>query len=347
MDKVQMYKEWAAGQKKTYAKLAKSDPIAFTHHFKLTGTMAAPLLGLSKWKTAADLYDEFYSDPRRAPESNRFMRVGSALEKLVIDEYRRITKNETGEGKAFTHHIIPWSAVQVDAWDKDLDCGLEIKTAGLNRRDENGNRPWGEGCTFDSSGEVESTDGQIPIEYVCQVQDQMWHLGTNRHRVCVLFRADCSIKIYELQYDRDLAAKIVRAKEKFLFENLIPHVRPDDGQVYEPLQLGDDRTVAFADQDFKDKLTELVQEKAIIKEHTALAVELEDEIRGRMKDADTVVTDSGEVLCTLTAQKRKIFDGKAFMQEHEDLYKKFVVSKTIKPRLTINMKVKGENEDAE
>lgn len=163
MDKVQMYKEWAKEQKKTYASLRKSDPIAFAHHFLLTGTMAAPLLGLSKWKTAADLYDEFYSDPRRAPEPNRFMRVGTALEKMIVDEFKRITGHEIGEGKSFTHHIVPWSGVQVDAWDITADCGLEIKTAGLNRRDEKGNRPWGDGCTFDAGGDVEVSDSEQPM----------------------------------------------------------------------------------------------------------------------------------------------------------------------------------------
>lgn len=334
-DQIKEYFKWAVDQKHRFANEEKTNPVSFRHRYTLSGTMAAVLLGLSRYKTKAELYDEFY-EPMRKP-ANIFMKVGTALEPMIIHEYEMMCHTSTMAGLTVTSKLTPWSTCQLDCWDSYRQIGVEIKTAGLNRRDANGNRQWGEGCALDDLGDVLSTDSQIPVEYLCQVMDQMWMMGTDVHRVACLFRDTCQIKIYEIPYDAELAAKIVEAKEHFLFEHLIPGIRPDeDEEPVAPLEMKG-KSVAFCDTAYLKDLHCLKQEKALAKEHADRASALEERIRRRMKDCEAVVTHGGTELCTLRPQSRRMFDSAAFKRENADLYDKYYTVKPIKARLTIKL----------
>lgn len=342
-EKTELYSQWAAKQKTDYAEIALVDSIAYSHRYMLTGTMGSVLLGMNRYRTAAELYDEFYASAEGYKPKDTFaIRFGRQFEEFALEQYERerapLMRNENGRIITRVYHRDdePWTSVQVDGIEKQSGYGVEIKTAGANFPDAEGHRPWGTGDEI-VKGVIAAEDDQIPDEYLCQVTEQMRVMGTDRARVAVLFRSSGEMRYYTVRYNRDLGEAIREAKERFLFENLIPHVRPEADDISLPVAEGSENAVLAA-EDTEELLLRLAAAKLRANEAEKERKELDAQVRALFGNARHIVDASGKVLAMLTPMSRRSLNQTKLKEEMPEVYAQYYQSVAIAPRLTIKIK---------
>lgn len=172
------------------------------------GTDIAAIVGLSKWKTALDVYMDKLG-LRERPEQTGAMGWGLKLEGLVLQEYCRTTSRVVivPEPRVMTHPKRSWMRGSPDGLAADRSCGVEIKTS-----------KWG----FDF-GDEGSDD--VPDEYVCQVQWYAEITGIQKWDLAALIGGS-DFRIYHLEHDPEFCGLLVEAAEKFMRDNVAQQVPP-------------------------------------------------------------------------------------------------------------------------
>lgn len=158
----------------------------------------AAIVGLSKWQTPLHVYERKVNGTG-SDYDNRAMRIGRALEETVINEFCE----ETGiDVKTYpcpmVHH--PNHREFRATPDAELEGGLLIdaKTANWRMADE-----WGEPWTDD-----------IPAEYLCQVQWQMYVTGRDFCYVAALLGGS-DLRCYGVDRNDRLIDFLVEAAHEF------------------------------------------------------------------------------------------------------------------------------------
>lgn len=133
-----------------------------THHTKfLGGSSAGVLLGVSKWKTKIELYNQIISENKNEHEtSNENIDIGIYSEPLIRKLFAINSPNfKVINPKGWESYIskkYPFLGATVDGILIDKNTGvkgiLEIKTADIRRR-----------------GDIEEWEDQIPMQYYCQI----------------------------------------------------------------------------------------------------------------------------------------------------------------------------------
>jgi putative phage-type endonuclease len=161
---------------------------------------AAAALGLSPWQTTRELYHRKRRELPDEPD-NAAMRLGRALEPVVVDQYHHATGAtiEAHPCQLFKSKRWPWmgatpDALVVDQANPEL-FPLEAKTTSWRRAEE-----WG----------PEGSD-EIPVDYLCQAQQQMLVLGRDRCDLAVLIDGR-TLRTYTARRSDRLCAALVEAE---------------------------------------------------------------------------------------------------------------------------------------
>lgn len=337
-DRFVTYMEWC-GKKKTsegWQKLLKSHPIEARHRISLGGTSDAALLGMHPYFTSQDVWETMTSeDYTPADEPGIAMKIGIELE-AVVAEWYDANISPVRPGETLTDITRPWSAAQIDAIDVKSGFGLEIKTTGSNRKNRYGVREWGKG--------MQDNDNTIPRHYYVQVQKQMLLLGTPAQYVACLFRDSAEIRVYRIERDEGMISRIIRAEDEFMFENVIPGVKPivnfDELTVkgiYETQGLEASDGDALADKPVLKALAAYKDAKKKEKLYGDLASKLGAHISSRIthEGASRLILPSGHELAVLKSSTRKTFDSRTFKAQHPDTYEQFVKTTVTKPVLYV------------
>ena len=159
------------------------------------GSDVAAILGLSKWKTPLDVYnDKIAENP--VEESNASIEWGNRLEPVIRQKYADVTGIPvTIPNTTFRHPEHPFMIANVDGLLPDGSV-LEIKTA-------RSGADWGE----------EGTD-EIPEYYLTQVQHYMAVTGSKMCDVAVLIGAS-DFRIYHVDFDPEIAAMLIEEEKAF------------------------------------------------------------------------------------------------------------------------------------
>lgn len=261
---------------------------------------AAAVLNVSKWKTAVELWNEKVNGTSQ--DSNIAMERGLALEPIILKAYNELTSQSLKPMNAVLRsNTYPFMQASLDA--EPIDCVVEIKTA--SRKDN-----WGE----------PNTD-QVPNEYIVQVQHSMIVTGLERAQIVVMFGFNNDIAIYEVAADKELQEQIIKAEMEFwdLVQRKIPP---------EPATLTDCNIVyskskpeaVTISQDLLADLAQLYEVREQIEELTKQKEMAEMKLKTFMKDAEVLVDEFGEQICTWKAGKPpKKFDTKKFKAEQPEL----------------------------
>lgn len=275
------------------------------------GSDVAAILGLSKWKTPLQVYQEKRGEIEPQAD-NDAMRWGRYLEPVVRQAYADETGNEVRVLDELVRHPAN------DFMIANLD-GFVLPTSGPRRVFEAKTARTGEGW-----GEPGSD--QIPQPYLLQVQHYMEVSGFPIADVAVLIGGS-DFRIYEVPADRELQQMLVEAEADFW-------QRVQKGEPPEPVSYADVQArfgraskagSVLADDEVMQALRQLRELKTQAK-HLELAEEQWKAIVMKaLGENDTLIDSSGHTLATWKASAApKRFDSTAFKAKHPDLYELFL-----------------------
>ena len=279
----------------------------------LGGSDVAAILGLSKYRTPLDIYNDKLG---LAPERplNSAMMAGVMLEDTVARWYMAETGRKViKDNQMRTHKSIPFLLANLDrvilpvAEHKGRGV-LEVKTAGQ----------WA----------AANWENEPPVEYVLQIQHYFDVTGYEWGEFAVLIGGQ-EFRRYFQERDQTIIDMKNELLVKFWNENVIAQVPPqpinsEDLQKYVKAKSG---KIIEAVIENEQTIKELRVIKAQIKELEAQKDNLEERIKLLMGDAE-ILEYMGQTLCTWKANKvSQMFDSKKFAADHPELYAEYLKDK--------------------
>lgn len=281
------------------------------------GSDVAPIMGLSKWSTAYDVWLEKLG--MAGPSSdNDAMLWGRLLEPVIRQQYAERTGMAVAvPSSPIVHPQFDFIRANLDGIRQDGRI-VEIKTARYG--DE-----WGE----------EGSD-EVPIAYALQVQHYMMVAGSDVADVAVLIGGS-DFRTYTLNADPALHEMMIDASRDFW--ELVKTQTPPPVVSFSDAVAVYGKASKSGEVLASPELADDVENLKRIKTEAKALEELEKELKGRVMAAlgelDTLVY-GGRTLATWKAAKAPTkFDTKAFEAAHPDLYARFTYAGESSRRLLI------------
>lgn len=165
----------------------------------ITGTDAGKLIGVSPWGGKFAVWLD--KTGRAAPVvETPAMKAGKKFESAILQTYAEEMncKLEHVDGyKLITCDKYPRLGASLDGWNHDLQIPVDAKNIKWK------NEKWGDAWTSD-----------FPEYYKAQLQVQMMVTGATFAHLAVMFSGQ-DFFIYSMEYDEDMAQKILDATEEF------------------------------------------------------------------------------------------------------------------------------------
>jgi putative phage-type endonuclease len=272
------------------------------------GSDVAAVLGLSRYKTPADIWLE--KTGRLQPESgNEFTYWGQRLESIIADEYAVRNGYLLDEPvEMFRHKKLPFLIANPDRLIRGKNGILECKTAGAYKISE-----WGE----------EGTD-QIPTEYLLQAAHYRYVLDANFVDIAVLIGGN-AYRQYKYDKNERLEEKIMEKLTVFWEENVIKDVKPEPKTRRDvEILFRETDKVMEADEELEKDLMQMAELKRKSSETEKELAQLQDKICVRIGEASCVVNKIGEKMCTWKSVLSKRFDSATFKKERTDEYNQYL-----------------------
>lgn len=309
------------------------------------GSDVAAILGLNKYKSALDIYNDKISTEEPKDQQTEAAYFGSILEDVVAKEFskrtglkvqRVNTMLRSGKGDWMIANIDravvnPDIAGRVSVYDeqRQAETGrmistnwiLECKTANQFMADM-----WGESQEPEIvSGKV-VTEHKIPIYYETQVQ---WYLAVTGCELCyvAVLLGGQDFRIYAVKRDEDVIKALKEYCSIFWHENVLNRIPPqaqnmedvqklfpvDNGDMVEATNeqaadIGELRTLA-------ERIKELTDQQTVVKSRLIASL-----------GANSGLMIGGEKACTYKAQKSTRFDSTRFKKEQPEVYQDYVKS---------------------
>ncbi len=251
------------------------------------GSDVAAILGLSKWKTPFQLWQEKTGRVSN-DESNDLLHFGNVLENVVADEFsRRRGKQVQRRNQMYRHKEHPELLANIDRYIVGGGV-LECKTA-----DKFTAHMWGEAGT-----------DEVPEYYLVQVQHYEHVTEYHEGYLAVLIGGN-EYRDFEINYNRDLAEFAAARCLEFWHEYVLKDVPPpatiqDDLNTY---YHADSSLLAVANAELIETVMKLKEVKRQIKDAEAVHDELAGKIKLAMAEASTLVDSSGRTLATWKKNK--------------------------------------------
>jgi putative phage-type endonuclease len=281
------------------------------------GSDAAPILGISPWRTPLDVYLDKIK-PRTNTIENvdrmRAMNRGKRMEPYVLD----LLSEESGmkvalRNQRYRDPEFDFIAAEIDAETAD-GINVEIKTVSPFKAKE-----WGE-----------QQSDEIPLHYAAQAMHGMMVTGREVCVFGVLIGGD-DFRIYRIDRDIETIAAM-RAKEIAFWKRIQDRRPPDPVNTEDVLRLfgKDDGNSVEAPEEIASALGKLRDFKRQSDEFLVEARRLEEQIKIFM-GSSSGLTYFGKTLCTWKAQKSNRFDVTTFREAHPEMAAQF--QKTIESRV--------------
>jgi putative phage-type endonuclease len=304
------------------------------------GSDIAAILGLSKYKTAYDVWlDKRGEAPPEDEHEKPWLYWGAVLEEVVAKEYSiRFGRKVQRVNAQLIYPPAPFAVANIDR----AVINPEIR----------GNVRWIDGrLTTDRLLECKTANGfaanlwgeqgtdQVPESYLCQVQWYMGITGARYADVAVLIGGS-DYRTYTVEADAGLFSDMLTEAEAF-WKLVEDGVAPDpqtiaDAQAIWPKHVAGKSHVASG------ALARAVEELALVKEKAKALEAREDalklQIMADMQDAE-ILTDMGDPIATLKAQETTRLDAKALRADHPDIAA--IYSKTTSTRV---LRIKSKKE---
>lgn len=269
------------------------------------GSDAAAVLGLSKWKTPLQVYQEKRGELGSTPD-NESMLWGRVLEPVIRQQYAERTGRivRVPEG-IITHPEHSFMLANLDGVTDDRRV-IEIKTARTGQ-------DWGE-----------PGSDEVPQAYLLQVQHYMAVTGFEVADIAVLIGGS-DFRLYEIQADQELQEMLIAGEAEF-WQRVV------DGNPPEPISYADVQakfgrtSIDAAVEAAPEVLAALETIKAVKEQIKAMEASEESAkaiVMKAMGEADTL-TYGGRIIATWKlAKAASRFDSGAFKVAHPSLYEQF------------------------
>lgn len=307
------------------------------------GSDVAPILGLSKFRTALDVFND--KTEQAAPqEETEVMHWGTKLEELVAKEFqertglkvqkvkRTLRKGENGWmvaniDRAVINPEISGRVTYTKADDGRLittDTILECKTCNAFAA-----KDWGPSQADEIvDGRLGKSEHRIPVYYETQVQ---WYLGVTGASICyvAVLIGGSDFRIYRVERDDDVIQTLIERCREFWFEHVLKNVPPapqtaDDAAKLFPKDSGE---MIEATNDMAAKIGDFINLDARIKALAAEKDALKDAICAFIGDK-TGLTIGGNVACTYKASTRNIINSAALKKAEPEIYQQYLKTST-------------------
>jgi putative phage-type endonuclease len=280
---------------------------------------AAAVLGLSRYKSALDVYiDKTKEDLSPRPETAASKR-GKRLEPIVLDMYEDEHGAVLRDVPQMVSMRYPFMFASLDAARADNGCPVEAKTAGRYVAHQ-----WGEPGTDD-----------IPQEYLIQITHQMIVADKTEGDIAALLTLD-DFRRYPIMLDQELAGMLVEALANFWkrVENR-DAPPPTTGDEVERLHKRSVEAGIEADGAIACYYRDLLETRNAMKPLEKQEADLIDKIKVFMGEKDTLLL-GGQPICTWKSAKGSMrFDTKRFQHERPELYASYLTQSEGSRRFTI------------
>ena len=244
----------------------------------VTGTDAGKLIGVSPWGGMFSVWLDKTGRSEKVAETPA-MKAGKAMESAILKMYAEELdcKLEHVDGYDLkTCEKYPRLGASLDGWNHDL--GIPVDAKNIRWKDEK----WGDAYTSD-----------FPDYYKAQLQVQMMVTGAKFAHLAAMFSGQ-DFFVYQMEYDDEMAAKILEASEAFW-----PYVETDempeaDGSeaasefIADRFAVGDEDESKEATEEIKDTIRQLVNAKAAKKAASDMETELSNRVKVFMGDATVI-----------------------------------------------------------
>ena len=289
------------------------------------GSDVAPILGLSKWRTPLDVYNDKTSDTLDDSD-NTSMEWGRRLEPVIRQKYADVTGMPVVQPSAMFQSVLhPFMVANVDGIRAD-GVLVEIKTA-------RSGADWGD----------EGTD-QIPEYYLTQVQHYMAVLGADRCDVAVLIGGS-DFRIYTVERDEEIIDMLIDEERKFwdLVVNRTPPA-PRTAEEVAATFSSSQKEEREATADVADALVQMLRVQAQIKELKEQEDALKATVTGFMGEADTLTHDGATLATWKSTKPRVTFDSTSFKKAMPDIYERYLKQGESTRRFVIKQKLEDIEE---
>ena len=297
----------------------------------LNASEMATVMGLNKWHTQRELWNVKQGLAESKAGNAAFW--GHALEDAIANVYSARLKVSIAEMGSVQSAEYPFLAGSVDRLVLDAEGKpvkiLEIKTTRANYDtgdiDESGAaiKAWGPGNRYNSKGELEVIDNQVPIEYLIQVMTYMVVTGLRVADIAVLISGQ-DFRVYTINYDEEIASSIIKTADewwcKYILDNQQPPAVESDLKGIVPEKSSSVQANASIVQTI-DRLRDVKNEIKVLEEEEKA---LRNEVINFIGTNETITGSDGKALASYKWQKgRKRFNKDKFALEHPDLYKQY------------------------
>jgi putative phage-type endonuclease len=260
-----------------------------TRRYGIGGSDVAAILGVSRYKTAAEIWVEKTKPQEVVTVENEFMYWGNCLEKVIAEEYQKRSgctleePSETYKDKVHTFLFANPDRLIVGKNERGTGI-LECKTCSAYKSSE-----WGE----------EGTD-QIPTEYLLQIAHYRYVLDVDYVDLAVLIGGN-NYRRYTYVKNEKLENKMREKLCVFWKEHIMKNIPPEPTNRRDAESLfskSDDEKMIEADGELEDALKKIADLKNSESEIEEKIKSLQDNVCAAMKDASAVINKDGEKICT-------------------------------------------------
>ena len=208
----------------------------------ISGTNASVILGLNKYKTPYELYNELTGRVIPPSQNNVFTEWGHRLEDVVAQKYADQHKARLVAVDSFVSSAFPFMTASIDRLvvdeNNEAKAVLELKTAGFNSKtvDESGeiDRVWGKGNQYISVRNADGStslqliqqDSQCPASYLSQVLHYMIATGVYNGQLAVLIGGH-DYREFTIPFDYEAAEALIRAEDNFFCKHVLDDIAPN------------------------------------------------------------------------------------------------------------------------
>lgn len=291
------------------------------------GSDVAALLGVSRYKSAVDLYLDKLGEPSGADiqEAKPQLERGNILEPLILKKYSKITGNEIVSKETIKHDKHEFLLANIDGYVPAENIIVEAKTSSVKK-------DWGD--------DIES----IPIEYWSQSSHYSNIIKPKYVDIPVLLESssalsyladlvklgkepDIEIKIYRYYPDRDLEAQIedkcIDFWHNYVKKQIFPPVRTFEDVKKKYNQIVTESHV-IADSEICTKIANLHALREKIAEHEKLEDALKAQIADFLGNNGKMTDIAGNELAKWSIINSKRFDTQGFKREYPEIYERYL-----------------------
>ena len=274
------------------------------------GSDVSALLGISKWKSALELWLDKTGQTEDLDADNEAMEWGRIMEPVIRSHFQTVTGKKVVEVKAIMQHTeYPFMLADIDGLTED-DQGnpavLEIKTASEYKRSE-----WEE---------------DIPSHYMVQIQHYLCVTGLAKAYVAVLIGGN-TFQLYEVDADEEIQHMLIAVEADF-WNKVITNTRPEMD--------GSNAAKELLDKTYQGGIEETVylpdDARGYIEQYFEASVE-EDNAKAKKQEASNKIKElmgdhnkasCGEHTISWTPVSSERLDTKALKAEQPDIYMKYI-----------------------